>query len=173
MANWKTIKGYSSYEVSDEGNVRRRVKAHYFEAGRPVKAQINSGNGYRCFWLVSDEGEKKFVRANRLVAIAFLGDPPTPKHQVAHNDGSRTNDQIANLRWATSKENHFDKRRHGTHQARAAHPRALLTEEQVTEIRQRYTGEYGQVSSLAREYGMSIPAMWQVCKRRNWQDAGR
>lgn len=33
---------------------------------------------------------------------------------VAHNDGTRTNNRPENLRWATRQENHADKVIHGT-----------------------------------------------------------
>lgn len=35
------------------------------------------------------------------------------------------------------------------------HPRARLTDRQVDEVRARFTGEHGQISALAREYGVS------------------
>lgn len=42
---------------------------------------------------------------HRLVCEAFHGPKPTPKHEVAHWDGDKTNNTAPNLRWATHKEN--------------------------------------------------------------------
>jgi hypothetical protein len=37
-------------------------------------------------------------------------------HQAAHGDGAGLNNRLANLRWATRRENEADKIKHGTHQ---------------------------------------------------------
>lgn len=60
------------------------------------------------------DGRGKRVAVHRMVALAFLGQPPSPLHQVAHGDGDPSNNHAANLRWATAKENQADRVRHGT-----------------------------------------------------------
>lgn len=47
---------------------------------------------------------------HRLVAIAFLGDPPTPDHTVDHIDTDTTNNKVSNLRWATKEVQKQNKR---------------------------------------------------------------
>lgn len=42
---------------------------------------------------------------HRLVAYAFLGDPPSSKHEVDHIDGNPANNEVSNLRWVTHSEN--------------------------------------------------------------------
>ena len=43
---------------------------------------------------------------HRLVARAFLGPPPSPKHtQINHKDGDRGNNSVANLEYVTPSEN--------------------------------------------------------------------
>ena len=44
-------------------------------------------------------------RVHRIVAFAFLGDPPTPQHVVDHIDTNRQNNRPENLRWLTRLEN--------------------------------------------------------------------
>src|SRR5574344_1598132 len=42
---------------------------------------------------------------HRIVATAFLGNPPTPQHVVDHIDTNRCNNRPENLRWVTKLEN--------------------------------------------------------------------
>lgn len=45
------------------------------------------------------------VRVHRIVATAFLGEPPTPEHVVDHIDTNKQNNRPENLRWVTRFEN--------------------------------------------------------------------
>ena len=44
-------------------------------------------------------------RVHRIVAFAFLGNPPTDQHVVDHIDTNRRNNRPENLRWLTRLEN--------------------------------------------------------------------
>lgn len=46
---------------------------------------------------------------------------------------------------------------------------ARLTASQVLEIRRRYTGKRGELTALAREYGVHIFTITCVVRRRTWQ----
>lgn len=45
------------------------------------------------------------VRIHRIVATAFLGDPPDPQYVVDHMDSNGRNNRPENLRWVTRLEN--------------------------------------------------------------------
>lgn len=48
-------------------------------------------------------------------------------------------------------------------------PHAKLTEDQVREIRRRYTGAWGEMSPLMREFGITAPAFYAIVRRTGWK----
>ena len=102
---WRPIQGWP-YEVSNFGKVRN------IATGR-VLAQPLHKSGYRNVQLWN-KGKFKTCLAHRLVAAAFISEPPSDKHEVAHGDGDRTNNAAGNQRWVLHLENMRDRDRHGT-----------------------------------------------------------
>ena len=164
---WRTITDFPDYEISEMGNVRRITNCHAAKVGRPLKPY--SIQGYPAVRLCRD-GRTGVRKLHRLVAKAFIGPAPTPAHQVAHNDGNPANSSAANLRWATAKENHADKRAHGTDNKGSRNGRAKLTAEIVANIRRRYKRRHPQdgAAAMAREYGVTDVAILKAITRANW-----
>lgn len=75
--------------ISDQGRFRR--KNGVIRNGRP------DANGYYYVRV-----NKHDMRIHRLVARAFLGEPPRPKMDVLHIDGNKSNNAAANLRYVDS-----------------------------------------------------------------------
>ena len=120
MESWRSIRDYDGlYEVSDLGRVRSLDRVVVSSAGwstfkkGTVLKPIDNGHGYKHISLWK-HGSVRREYIHRLVAIAFLGDPPSPEYQVAHGDGVRGNNALVNLRWATPEENASDRVLHGT-----------------------------------------------------------
>jgi len=134
---WRSVDGFSLYEVSNTGLVRRARPSHRNPVtGQPLRPRALK-RGHMYVNLRGDNGVTKSVYVHRAVAFAFLGPPPSPIHQVAHWDGDATNNNVANLRWATPKENSADSVRLGR-SGRARGERAgmaRLTNAQAVEIR--------------------------------------
>jgi hypothetical protein len=87
------------YSVGDNGAVLR----YPLEGGRPrptdnswTFGKLNTKTGYL---------EIASVRIHRIVATAFLGEPPTKEHVVDHIDTNKQNNRPENLRWVTRLEN--------------------------------------------------------------------
>ncbi len=115
MEKWLPIKDFPGYEISNYG----RVKSWRYSHGKRKIPRILKGSfvpptGYKSVVLSRNNKKPKHQWVHRLVLKTFLGEPPTPKHQCAHNDGNSINNYIDNIRWATCKENQHDKIRHGT-----------------------------------------------------------
>lgn len=111
IEEWRIIAEFPEYAVSDHGRVKRVVDGYRKPAGYVLRQ--NTIHGYKYVGL-SVPGKVYSRRVNRLVCIAFHGDPPTAKHHAAHNDGVKANNHRGNVRWATGSENMLDKRAHGT-----------------------------------------------------------
>ena len=90
---WKTIPGYSRYEISNLGNVRKKLKPCLNRAG------------YETIGLISDYGNRKDLRVHRLVANLFIEKKDSSKNLVNHIDGIKNNNIVSNLEWCTAKEN--------------------------------------------------------------------
>lgn len=164
---WRRLDWLPAYEISEFGDVRRCVKGRTRRIGHMPPGNIDK-LGYRRFKLMLPSGSKIVAQGHRLVCEAFHGPRPSVKHQVAHWDGNPRNNHYTNLRWATSKENLADRRRHGTDPSGSRNNRAKLIEAQVAQIRSVFTGARGEVVQLARQYGMSRSAMRDVCNGRHW-----
>lgn len=164
---WRRVKGFSRYEVSEFGHVRCSTKLRTRCAGHILKGVVTGG--YRRYKMVNDQGTKVSIGAHRLVALAFIGDPPGKEYQVAHGDGNSLNNHFTNLRWATPKENAQDKFKHGTVLSGEQNPRAILTSNQVMSARREYQGKYGDIARLAKKYGVAHSTMFSVISKQNWR----
>lgn len=87
------------YSVMDNGAVLRHARE-----GKRIRKDDDS-------WTFGKPDEKTGYmiigpeRVHRIVAFAFLGEPPTPQHVVDHIDTNRRNNRPQNLRWLTRLEN--------------------------------------------------------------------
>lgn len=87
------------YSVRDNGAVLRHAregKRIRKDDGTWTFGKPNENTGYM---------EIGSERVHRIVAFAFLGEPPTPQHIVDHIDTNRRNNRPQNLRWLTKLEN--------------------------------------------------------------------
>ncbi len=97
------------------------------------------------------------LRVHRLVAETYL-ENPLNKPFVNHKDGNKTNNNLVNLEWVTSKENTLHAYKTGLQKAlaRDANPASKLTESQVNYIRLMYKPrdrQYG-LRALAKSLGV-------------------
>lgn len=177
-ARWCEIRGFPGRFVSDDGRV------YSVKSGR-LQKPCKHNRGYIVYKLSTGEtasartgGGTACKLAHVLVAEAFLPPKPTDRHEVAHNDGTRTNNHFTNLRWATPKENQADRRIHGTHLSGSMCPTSKVTEEIVASIKaeyerggRRYAGGSVTMQQLADTYGISIAQVSRIVNGKQWLDA--
>lgn len=131
---WRIIAGWPEYDISEYGHVRRRL-AGESPAGRVGRLlRPNTWGRYPQVYLHGRAG-RRHTTIHRLVALTFIGAPPSKHHQVAHNDGNPENNHYSNLRWATAAENSADKLRHGTALRGEAVGISRFTERVIRQIR--------------------------------------
>lgn len=98
---WQTIDVNPNYMISNYGRVK---SLNYMRTGKEhILASTQDRGGYIHIPITVD-GKRKWFRAHRLVAIAFIPNPDN-KEQIDHIDGTRDNNHVSNLRWATRSEN--------------------------------------------------------------------
>lgn len=169
---WRVVEGWPDYEVSNTGRVRRTTATSSGRGGRIIPAgyemtRTRGVSGYNSVYLTGSPNQHARIVVSRLVCRAFNGPPPTPKHEVAHNDGNRTNDVPSNLRWATRKENMADRDKHGTTMRGSGHVKAKLTEDMVREIRARID-DGGVMAHIAKECGVHKNTIISIQNGRSW-----
>jgi len=166
---WKECFGWENfYEVSAFGNIRskRRPVPTRFgisTRGGIVLKKIVAKNGYECVNLTGG-GCRKQELVHRLVLLTFVGEPEQ-NQEACHNDGIRINNYLTNLRWDTIKNNHADKKKHGTWQVGEKANNVKLTNEIVLDIRnQKLT-----VSEAVKKYGLSPTNAKRIIQRETWK----
>lgn len=111
MENWKDIRGFEGYQVSDKGRVRTHKKVtsnkrytHREWQDRILRQKVSKADGRArvCIW--ANNEEHTFL-VHRLMAYAFLGDPEAPGMTVNHIDGNPLNNVVENIEWVTRAEN--------------------------------------------------------------------
>lgn len=157
MSRWKPVPGYEGYySVSRDGEI-------YSARSQKILKPAVLSTGYFQVQL-SVNGHRLQEKVHRLVALAFVGKPSSPRLQVAHNNGDPADNRAENLRWATPSENQRDRRAHGTASIGEANSRAKLKEADVREIR----SSQARTSDLARQYGISHTQMTKIRQGLSW-----
>ncbi len=93
---WKTCLDFPGYRVSSWGRMRGAHGDNYL---RPAPNE----RGYLCV-NVRQHGKLHRIKVHRQVAKAFCPNPDGLK-EVNHEDGVKTNNTAANLKWCTRSEN--------------------------------------------------------------------
>lgn len=173
LIKWAAVVGFPQYQVSNEGQVRRRENG-LPRSGRRAGDSLtpwSDKHGYQ--WVCLCAGRTKAKRrVHRLVAEAFIGAPPRAGLHVAHWDGNPRNNLVSNLRWATARENAEDRWRHGTQTSGGLSHASALTDDQARSIRERYIKTAAAPAILAKEYGVSDSTIRNCLRGRTYAAAG-
>ena len=153
---WKQVEALIGYEVSNFGELRN-------SAGRILKGSLDK-DGYRVFRFPRKIGQKRY-RLSRLVAEAFIGPCSL---QVNHKDGTKKNNRVDNLEYATDKENKEHSSRLGLIAHGERHGQSKLKEVDVLEIRKLYKEGLTQ-NSIAEMFGVTQWTIGSILVRKTWR----
>ena len=101
MEEYRTIKDFETYEISNLGNVRN------INTGKILNQHLNHEGYKRCDLY---NNKKRFTKSiHRMIADAFIPNPEN-KECVDHINGNRQENSLNNLRWASKTENGINKK---------------------------------------------------------------
>lgn len=95
---WRRIPGYSTYIVSEKGDMRS-LRSINFTLLTPSSTMC----GYSRYNIYSDEGKRNDHPAHELVSMSFIPNPNNYKF-LTHIDKNLQNDHYSNLRWSKTSE---------------------------------------------------------------------
>jgi len=131
---------------------------------RPQVWKSRTSGGYAFVSLPVAPGRYTSRTIHRLVARAFLGEPPTTRHQVNHKNGIKTDNRVENLEWVTHQGNAI----HAAEELGISHGSrngaAKLSNAQVEEILALRGAK--TAPPIAREYGIHVATVYRIWKGR-------
>jgi len=153
--------------VTRDGRVKNAT------TGRELATRVGK-TGYEqvCIRPGGRKGRARLVKVHRLVAEAWLGPAPSPRHVVNHKNGVKTDNRAENLEWVTQSENIRHSFRLGMHQRAYGEKSstAKLTDAAVRRIRRVYTPWHPKFGAraLAREYGVHHKQIISAARGESW-----
>ena len=165
---WVPVGGFFGYFVSSNGKVCSSRKGG---ALKLMTFEIDK-DGYSRVGLRNDDGKTVHCLVHRLVALNFIPCSDTSL-TVAHNDGSKNNNCVSNLRWASIRENHEDKKKHGTWQSGERHPMCKYSDMDVTSVKDLLKMS-NRLSVISKTTGLPVSFIFDVKRgRRNTTEGYR
>jgi hypothetical protein len=155
-----------AYLVSNLGRVKPKQPSRYSKNGAEILKPAHSRK-YMHVTLYAD-GQRCSYFIHRMVALAFIGLPPSPDMIVCHKNDDRTDNRAENLEWGTQQHNAATREAIGKTSRGVGNGRALLTEDDVRAIRARYAAGGVSQWNLAFEYGVTQTAITRLILRKTW-----
>jgi len=182
---WKDIDGYNgNYQVSDKGFVRGRLKptssgtvisdkwsileeslqygkhpkVSLIDMSKPIKRKEYNDNAH----------QRKQYYVSRLVLSAFVGDPPTEKHQAIHLDGKPNNVELKNLRWGTRADLLKIMENNGAIAKGELLPQAVICDQEALEIKHLLCNTPYSLKEIAEMYGVNYVVVQQIYLGTTW-----
>lgn len=160
MENWKKIKSFENYEISNFGRVKRNECTVVYSNGQVTKYKLkylklennrfNKLGAYKRVTLCANNKPKRF-QVHRLVAEYFIPNIQN-KRCVNHIDGNPSNNHISNLEWCTHQEN--EKHSYDV-LGKVCHNRKLTDLEAKYILFNGVKGKKGNVTILMQRYNVT------------------
>lgn len=160
---------YPGYIVTDNGEIWTvRTTGSHGAYGKPKRKKTRIINGSEGIILQSNTGKSLSTTVSKLVALAFLGEPPFDDAVTIHKNGNVLDNNASNLAWADWEEYGKNKKRNPEMTASGEDGgMSKLTDAQVIEILRRSKNETD--ISLAQEFNVTRPVITGIRKRQSWR----
>lgn len=164
---WKDIEGFEGkYQISSLG----RVKSLEFRNNIITKKRekiLRFNYDKKGYPIVALGANKKRYKVSQLVCNAFNWKRPYGL-ECCHLNGNPEDNRASNLNWVTTRENHLQKKQHGTFQEGSKIGTAKLSENQVKEIKKMIGLGVSNVK-IASIYGVEDGAISDIKVGRRWK----
>ena len=169
---WRPVQGWLGlYEVSNLGRVKSLpriiVRNHMgTRTEQPIKERILKPSFMKGYAFVGlhRNGKQEVRQIHRMVAEAFLGEPPADKPWALHGTNGVSDNSVSNLYWGDQERNEKDKIRDGTLLHGEKAPWAKLTESDVKAIR----ADTRPHKEIAADYPIGRAAVGAIKRRQTW-----
>lgn len=149
---WRSLDfaGYSKYEISNWGSLKT-VANGYTRKG-------TDAHGYCKSKIASDQGKVNTKNHHLLVLMTFFGPPPNESggYTVDHINREKKDNRISNLRWATSSEQSYNRKKRGKINANT--PVVQITPDGKTEIM-----TWLHIKDIVKAFGMDQGYLSRCC----------
>jgi hypothetical protein len=164
---WLPVAGYEGlYSVSNLGRIRGERIIRAYKTPRILKQQLNKIKGYLQVGL-SRNNKGRTCTVHPLVATAFLGNPPSSKHEVNHKDACKTNNRVENLEWCLHIDNIRHKKVMNTELYGDARAWAKLKNTDIPIIRQLLNSGKSH-TKIAKIFGVSATTIGHIYRGKKW-----
>ena len=165
-AEWRSIPGFSRYEVSNDGHVKH-LEAHPKNPKKMPAGGVMSpgwaGAGYSQVHLRDDAGVMRDWYVHQLVAMVFIGPRPDGK-EINHIDGIKTHNCVSNVEYCTRRENNIHAIRTGLR------PRKISLEN-ADKIRAEYAINKQCHRRIAYRYGVHRSTISNILRNKIYKTA--
>lgn len=183
MEEWRAIRNFYGYEVSNTGKVRSIDRTIICKNGvlKKVKgkelyftiSKIDKNNHLQRAIVQLWKNNKPYLRyVHRLVADAFIENPEN-KPQINHIDGNPLNNNVSNLEWSTATENMIHAYENGL--IKPKRPYKQKTCRPVIAVN-RDTGDvkrFISVHEAARAFGVTVMSVSNVVRENEKRKANK
>lgn len=164
---WMPVSGFEGlYSVSNLGRIKSTGKRGQNGTARiliPYPGKYGHGRVQLC-----RNGTKTKALVHQLVARAFIGDPPTPDHEVNHIDFDPTNNRVDNLEWVTHRQNILHSADRLARSPGEKHGQAKLTAVDVAAIKERYAAGGISFVKLGALFGVCAQQCHRIVRGERW-----
>lgn len=152
---WKDIEGYEGcYQISSLGRVKSLPRGKGSRSHPHILAPRYDGKGYTRVQLFKhNKGTDKKV--HRLVAYAFLGEPPEGRTTINHIDGKHDNNRVSNLEWTSQLENNL----HSIHVLKNRYVAIAKYDKELRHIK-----DYESVTAASKDTGAEMTNIVKACR---------
>ena len=161
---WRSIKGYSGYEVSNLGNVRSCLNTGHKKTNKwRILSPRLDNRGYLFVNLYDENHNMKSIKIHRLVAMGFIPNP-NEYQQVNHKDENKLNNKDSNLEWCDAKYNV----NYGSGHTRSCLSRRVCNTKAILQydLDGNLLREFYSISEASRVLDISMGSILDCLKRR-------